>query len=204
MPLVGPRVDERAGAAGRKGPVDLGAERGCLCVLPVADAIQPELGHHERLFPREVLQTMKVGGEPIGRLEIHVVGEQVDGWQLQVLGGRVVDVGGEGLRILLAHRVAEAPDQPLRRTTPEPPHDRGWNLVGDREAEDRWVTRACGCAPSHDVGEIASAAPVVQVAHLPLGGEADHYAQADTLGLVEQPSRGGRVGAHGVDSVRLH
>ena len=204
VPLVGPRVDERACASRREGGANLGRERGRLSVLPVTVAVEPHLGHHQRALPRNAVQARHICGQPLRRLEIDVVGEQVDERELQVLRGRVVDVGHERLRILLAHRVAEARYEALHRAAPEPADDRGGNLVGDREAEDRGVARARADSLAHGVGDLVCAAPIIEVPHVPLGGEADHHSQPMALRLVEQPPRGRRIGAQGVDAVGLH
>lgn len=52
--------------------------------------------------------------------------------------------------------------------------------------------------------DLRVSATVVQVADVAFGRQADHYAQAVTLRLIEQPPRRRRVRAHGVHMAGRH
>ena len=65
VPLVGPREDERAGAAGPERRPHLPVERRRLHALAVPAAVEPDLGHDQRAVAGEVLQPRQVGLEPV-------------------------------------------------------------------------------------------------------------------------------------------
>jgi hypothetical protein len=62
-PFVGPREGEQAGAAGLEGGANLPVEHRRLALLPVAQAVEPYLGHQERTFIGQVVESRQIRGE---------------------------------------------------------------------------------------------------------------------------------------------
>ena len=77
VPLVGPGVHERPGAPRRERAAHLPVERARLDGLAVPPAVEPDLAHHERALARMGLQPGEVGAQPLLRLEIDVVADEV-------------------------------------------------------------------------------------------------------------------------------
>ena len=108
VPLVGPGEDEHARAAGGEGGAHLPVERARLGAFGVAQRVEADLGDEQRAVARDVLEPGQVRLELRARLEVDVEADEVEERQLEVLGGRVVDVGDERVRVLVLGRVVEA------------------------------------------------------------------------------------------------
>ena len=205
VPLVGPGKNERARTARGERRAHLPVEHVRLCLLAVAEAVEAELAQHERAIARQVVQAGKVGLEAIARLEIDVEAHEVEERQPQVLGGRVVDVRDEAVRILRLHDPGEPLEIALDPPRPEPAHDLGRDLVAERVAEERGMARTGAHLGPHDLCDVGRAPPVDQEADVLLGRETDHDAQTMLRGEIEQRARRHGVGdPYRVDPVGRH
>ena len=99
MPLVRPGEDERARAARRVRCAQLPLEQPRLDVDSVAAAVEADLGDQQRPLAGDVVEARQVRLERSVGLEVDVEADKVEEGQLQVLGGRVVDVGDERSRV---------------------------------------------------------------------------------------------------------
>ena len=203
VPFVGPRVDERAGAARGKRRADLPRQRPRLAVLAVAQAVETQLGHEQRPLPRQVLQAGEVGVESFFGLEVDVEAQEVGEAKIQILGGRIVDIGDETPGVGLADERAQPRKVPLDAAPAQPADDRGRDLVPDGVGEHR---RMAGAAADGGQEPAFRARPPAlgQVAHIALRGEPDQDLEPAGLGGIEQPAGRGRVRADGIDPVGGH
>ena len=99
VPLVRPREHEDARAPRRERGPDLPVEHPCLRDLPVAAAVEPDLGENQGPIAREVVEPGEVGVQLLPRFQVHVEGDDVQEGQVQVLGRGEVDVRDRRLRV---------------------------------------------------------------------------------------------------------
>src|SRR5437016_5172657 len=95
MPFIGPGKGECAGASVCEHGANLPIERFSLGHLAVATTVQTNLCHHQRSLVGEVLQPRQVGIEGRLSLQINIEADDIEEWQLQVFGRRIVNISEE-------------------------------------------------------------------------------------------------------------
>ena len=205
IPIVGPGVDERPRAPPGERAADLPIQGPRLLVLAVPPAVQTDLAHHHRPLTRQGVQPSEVGLEPLLRLEVHVEADEVQEIELQVLGGRIVDVGDEAVGRFVFGGAIQPLQEALDAAAAEPARDGRGNLVADRITQDRGMVRAGAHAGAHERVEVGCILAFVgEETDVALDGHAHHHPQTVTRGGVQQPARRHGVHAHGIESVRRH
>ena len=92
---------------------------------------QPDLAQHERAIGREVVQARQVAAEVLAALEEDVEHQEVDRVEREVLGRRVVRVGHELFRVLLAHHLHQLAQRVRDHVGAVPAKDVRRNLVAE-------------------------------------------------------------------------
>ena len=201
VPLVGPAEHEAPRRAGGERGAHLPAQRSGLRRHAVPPTVEPDLRHDQGTVAGEVLKAREIRRQAPRRLEIHVEADQVDEGQLEVFGGRIVDVGDQRGGILGPGHVTEPRQELLHAAATVPAHDWGRDLVPDRVAEDGGMPGAAANASPDALRDGRTARAVVEEGDVLLPGQADHHAESVALGQVEQPPGGYGVRADGVEAV---
>ena len=204
VPLVGPGVDERAGAPRRERAAHLPVQRPRLHVLAVPPAVEPDLAHHEGALTRKGLQPREVGAQALLRLEVDVVADEVEEVEPQILGGGIVHVRDQGVGRLALGGVVQPFEVALHRAATEPACNGGRDLVADRVAEDGRMTGRRAHAGADQLFYVGSILLVGEEPDVALHRQADEDSQIVALGGVEQPGRRHAIGPEAVDPVLRH
>ena len=145
------------------------------------------------------MQPGDIGLETILLLQVDVEAGKVQEIEIEVLGGGIVDVGDQRLRVLGLSHIVETLDEALDFFPAVPAHDRGRDLVADGVGEDPGMA---GTGPHPlPLDDGGCQLPVVEEGDMLLPGQADHDPQAVLLSDIEEPARRYGVGAHRVDIV---
>ena len=204
VPLRRPAEDEAPGAAGLEGLAHLPVEHFRLAQLAVAQAVDADLGQDERALAHQVLQARQVRRKIRPRLEVDVERREVEERELEVLRAWIAHVRDEPFRVLRLHLRAKIRQEALDATPAVPAHQRRRDLVADRVAEQRRVTRERARALAHLRLDAARRTAALQERHVLRPVEPRHDAQTPLLREIQQPERRPRVDAHGVDAARGH
>src|SRR6266542_6616139 len=66
----------------------------------VAITVQPHFRHDHRPVPRDVVQTGEVSVQAYLRFKVNIEAGEIEEGQLQVFGGRIIDVGHQSVGVL--------------------------------------------------------------------------------------------------------
>jgi hypothetical protein len=205
MPFIRPRKHERAGRSARERRSNLPVQHACLLVAPVAHAVEPHLAEQQRPLIGDDLQPRQIGVESILGLQIDVETHQIQKRQAQIFGGRIVDVRDQALGIFFFYGAIQFAQIAFDARRADPAHQLGWNLVAERVAEQRRVTRAAAHLRPDLFSDIRRVFGIDKVSGVLLGRKPDHDLEAMLIGDVQERPRWHRVwNANGVDAVRGH
>ncbi len=194
VPLIRPGEHEHAGAPGREGRAHLPVEGPGLDVFAVAQAVKPELAHHERAVAGEVLQPGEIGVEALLRLEIDVEAQQIQERQPEVFRGGVIHVGDQPVRVSLLHHAIQPLEIALHLPTAQPACHRSRDLIAERVTQECRMASAGAHLRANQIGDVGGvAATVDQEPDVLLGAEPDHHVQPASGRQVEQRPRRHRV-----------
>ena len=204
MPFIRPREHRCADATGGERCLDLPHEAPGLFRISIASAVETDLGHQQRLFAGKILQAREIRFELIARFEIDVEAVKIKERQLQVFGGREVDIRHQRGRILALGDAIKSMEEALDAAPAVPSNHACWDLIADRVAEDRRMSRVGPHVGRESCRDRVVAAFVFEERDVLLPRQADDDAQTVRRGNVEQPALGRRVHAHRVEAMRGH
>ena len=161
-----------------------------------ADAVGARLGQQERLVAGDVLQPREIRAQLRLAMQIER--------KVEELGRRKVDVREQrirpgGLRVLV--QVAQ---EALDADASVPADHAGWNLVAERDRENRRMIRQLANVVDDLAANRALQPAVVEKRDMLRPRKAHHHAQAVPPGLVEQFAARRRVEPDRVDAERRH
>ncbi len=205
IPLVRPGEHEHSGTAGCERGADLPVERARLHLVAVAQAVEPELAHHQRAVAGEVLEPGDVAVESFLRFEVDVEAQQVQERQPQVFGGGVVYVGHQAVRVFVFHDAVHPLEIAFHLPAAQPAGHRSRDLVAERVAQQGRMTGARAHLGTNRRLEVPPAPTFDQSPDQLLGREPDHHVEAVTTGGIEQRARcNGVRDADGIDPAGGH
>ena len=137
-------------------------------------------------------------------MEIDVEGEDVEHIELEVLSGWEVYIRQQALGCSRLHVFVELAQEPLDPSVAVPTDDPGGDLVAQSEEERRGVFREPAHGRDGVVFDASSEPCVVEKWDVLRPRQTDHHPETVPKGLVEQPGRRRRVGAHRVDARGRH
>ncbi len=199
MPLVRPGEHERASPARGEDRLDLPRHRRALALLPVAQTIEPDLRHHQRPIPRNVLQPRQVSLQPLARLEVDIETREIEKGQVKVFRRRIVDVSNQRRRIFQLHRSIKPADELLDLAMSVPADDRRRNLVSDCIRQQRRMVGARPHPVAHPLDDLRRTLAVVQKRDVLLPRQPHHYPQPLLGRHIHQPTWWNCVNPHGID-----
>src|SRR5579884_3285846 len=203
-PLVGPGEDEGAGDAGGEGGSHLPAERMRLLRLAGAHRVHAELGQHQRLVHREVVEPRDVAAERALVVQVDVEAEKIGEVDRQVFGRGIVRIADERARMLLLDQSDETLQEAPHRLDPVPPDHVRRDLVADEIGEDRGMAAAGPDAGCDRGADFAANSGAVEEGDVLRPGQPDQHLETGSLRRVEQPHRRYRKNAHRVDPRLAH
>src|SRR5207247_2657418 len=130
-PIIGPRVNERAGTSSREGCANLPIEHARLGVLAVAQAVEADFRHEQGPVAGDVVKSGQVGVQAGLGLEIDVEANEIEKRELEIFGGRIIDVGHQAVGIAGFGQIIEPLEKTLQLAAAMPTHDRGWKFVAE-------------------------------------------------------------------------
>jgi len=203
-PLVGPGIGHGTAGAFGKSRADVRCRDARLALETLPQAIPAGFREEQRSVPREVLQAREVAAQLGLPMEVDVIGEHVEGIELEVLGGWEVYISQQAVGRRCLHIFIEVTQELLDPSVAVPADDPGRNLVAQREKERR---RVLGDAPDGRDGVVSDASSepsVVEKRDVLWPREPDHHVETVSKGRVEQHRRRWRVGAHRIDTDGRH
>ena len=203
-PFVGPRIRDRPAGALAEGGAHLhGGEFG-LSVQSLADAVGAGLGDEQRQRPGDVLQPRQVTPQLRLVVQVDVERAHVEERQLEVLGGREVDVGEQDVGRRGLGLVVQFAQEALDPALAVPADDGRWNLVAEGGHQHRRVIAQFVDAVDHRAADPAHGLRVVEEGDVLRPRQADHDPKAGLLRQVEDGPAGQGVDPHSVDAERPH
>ena len=203
-PLVGPGINKQPAAARCEGRAHLPVQHRRLLRLAVAQTVQPEFGHDQGPIPGDGVQAAQVGFEAFLRFQVDVKANKIQKRQLQVLGGRIIDIGDQTLRVLLFRGARHLFEEPLDAAAPLPSDDGGWDFVAQGVTEHGRMAGTGTNLFAHHAFDRLDAFRVIQKGGRTFDRQAHQHEQPVFLRGIEQPTRRRRVSAHRVDAVVPH
>src|SRR5215471_457175 len=135
-PVICPAEDCGTRAATLVDCAQLAIERVSLGKLAVDLGSQTQLRHQYGQGTRDDLQVAQVGSQQLRSLQEDVEADQVLALHLQVLGGGVVAVGGQHVRVGLVHLIDEPRQRVLDGADAMDSHQVSGDLVADSDPQD--------------------------------------------------------------------
>jgi hypothetical protein len=108
------------------------------------------------------------------------------------------------LRIFILGSPVQALKVLFHPAVPIPTHNRGWNLIANRIAEDSRVASAGPDTSTDAFLDAADTLLVIEKSHMLFPGQTHHDPQTVALGRIKQPARWYGIGADGVQAVVRH
>ena len=203
-PLVGPGKRDRAARAFGKRRADVARGDARLALEAFAHAVGAGLGEQQRALAGDVLQPREIRAQLGLAVQVDVERADVVRVDVEILGGRKVDVGEQALRRFRLHLVVELAQETFDAPLSVPADHGRRNLVAEREEERRRVRRE----RAHRRRRVAANPPdqgaIVEEGDVLRPGHAGHHLQAVPGRFVEQRFAGHGVRAHRVDAGFRH
>src|SRR5437773_3870671 len=160
VPFVGPREHENAGTAAGEGRADLPIETACLRELAVTKSVEPDFTENHRAVCGDVLQPRQVRFKSRLFLEVHVVTNEIEEWELKVFRRGVVHIGDQSLGVLVLDRRIELLQIALDPPVTVPTRDLRRDLVAERVGQKRRMPDALTYSVAHHTIVVHISAPV--------------------------------------------
>ena len=138
------------------------------------------------------------------RFEIDVEAGKIQERKLQILGGRIIDVGDEAVGVLGFRSIVKAFEEAFQFAAAMPAHNGSRNLVANGVAKNRRMAGAGADLSPHHLFNGTSAPAIIKKGHRAFNRQPGHDPQPVLLRCVQQPARRRRVRANSVHPVGGH
>ena len=148
-----------------------------LLLRGMAQGVHAQLTEEQRLLPCLILQSEKVVAESLWIVQVDVEGGEVQEGEFQILGGRIVRVGRQAVRVGLMGDIGKFFEKSLDTMRAVPAHDIGRNLVADTISQDATVAASVFGSRPNTLPCIALSLFTIEETEMLGPGNIDQYLQ---------------------------